>query len=54
MGSRTGSMSDLPEIKFIGFGKSQHPLNLDVKSSGCTLFQVKSSYQDLWPIMNAN
>lgn len=54
LGSRTGSMSDLLVIKFIGFGKSQHPMNLGIKSSDCILFQMNSSYQDLWPIMNVN
>lgn len=47
-------MSDLSVIKFIGFGKSRHPLNLGIKSSGCTLFQMKSSYQHLMATMNAN
>lgn len=50
-GRKTGSRSDLPSVKLIALGKSQHPLNLDIKSSGCTLFQMQS-YQVFWPIIN--
>lgn len=59
MGRRPGSMSDpgsmsgLPLIKFMTMGKSQHPLNLVVKSSSWTLFPMKS-YRDFCPIINTN
>ena len=34
MGRRTGSRSDLLVVKFMVMGKSQHPLDSDIKKSG--------------------